>query len=56
MTFDIIERAADIKDDSLSDNDRRKAQIDFIIAKNDSMLAQKKLTFHKKRPKHLIFV
>lgn len=45
MNFDIAERKADINDNSLSDNDKRKAQIDFTIAKNDLELAQKKLSF-----------
>ena len=47
MNFDIAERKADINDDSLSDDDKRKAQIDFTIAKNDLALAQKKLAFQK---------
>ena len=47
MNFDIAERKADINDDSLSDNDKRKAQIDFTIAKNDLDLAQRKLAFQK---------
>ncbi|WP_241652039.1 hypothetical protein [Pseudoalteromonas phenolica] len=48
MNFDIAERKADINDDSLSDNDKRKAQIDFTIAKNDLELAQKKISISKR--------
>ncbi|WP_105172355.1 efflux RND transporter periplasmic adaptor subunit [Pseudoalteromonas sp. T1lg24] len=45
MNYDIAKRKADINDDSMSDNDKRKAQIDFTIAQNDLELAKKKLTF-----------
>ena len=46
MEFDKTQRKFEIVDNSRSENDRRKAEIDFIIAENDLFLAQKKLSFH----------
>ena len=48
MNFDKALRTADIIDQSLSENDKRKVFIDFTIAKNDLYLAQEKIKFHKK--------
>ncbi|HAZ80810.1 MAG TPA: HlyD family secretion protein [Porticoccaceae bacterium] len=47
MNFDKALRTADIIDQSLSENDKRKVFIDFTIAKNDLYLAQEKIKFHK---------
>jgi len=46
MEFDKAQRKFEIVDNSRSDNDRRKAEIDFTIAENDLFLAEKKLSFH----------
>ncbi|ATD09845.1 HlyD family efflux transporter periplasmic adaptor subunit [Pseudoalteromonas piscicida] len=46
MNFDKAKRRAEIIDNSRSDNDRKKAQIDFTIATNDLELARSKLAFH----------
>ncbi|ATC93022.1 HlyD family secretion protein [Pseudoalteromonas tunicata] len=45
MQFDKTKRKAEIIDQSRSENDRKKAQIDFTIAQNDLFLAKQKLTF-----------
>ncbi len=45
MNFDIAQRKAVIDDNSMSDNDKRKAKIDFTIAQNDLELANKKIAF-----------
>jgi len=47
MEFEKAKRKAEIVDNSRSDNDKRKAEIDFTIAENDLFLANKKLTFHR---------
>ncbi|MEJ6475416.1 efflux RND transporter periplasmic adaptor subunit [Pseudoalteromonas piscicida] len=47
MNFDKAKRRAEIIDNSRSDNDRKKAQIDFTIAQNDLQLANSKLAFHR---------
>ncbi|RRS09221.1 HlyD family efflux transporter periplasmic adaptor subunit [Pseudoalteromonas sp. J010] len=46
MNFDKAKRRAEIIDNSRSDNDRKKAQIDFTIATNELELARSKLAFH----------
>ncbi|MCJ8318018.1 MAG: efflux RND transporter periplasmic adaptor subunit [Colwellia sp.] len=46
MEFEKAKRKFEIVDNSRSDNDRRKAEIDHTIAENDLFLAQKKLSFH----------
>jgi HlyD family secretion protein len=46
MEFDKAQRKAKIVDNSRSENDRKKAIIDFTIAENDYFLAQEKLRFH----------
>ncbi|WP_423188045.1 HlyD family secretion protein [Alishewanella sp. d11] len=43
------QRKAEIVDHSRSENDRRKAQIDFTIAKNQYQLAQSRLDFHQQQ-------
>ncbi|GLX81669.1 hypothetical protein theurythT_11210 [Thalassotalea eurytherma] len=48
MDFDKAQRRANIIDNSQSDNDRKKSQIDFTIAKAELVLAKRKLAFHKK--------
>jgi HlyD family secretion protein len=48
MQFEKAKRKFEIVDNSRSDNDRLKAQIDHTIAENDLFLAQKKLDFHHK--------
>ncbi|WP_440056836.1 efflux RND transporter periplasmic adaptor subunit (plasmid) [Pseudoalteromonas sp. T1lg65] len=45
--FDKAKRRAEIIDNARSENDRRKAEIDFTIASLDLELAQKKFEFHK---------
>jgi HlyD family secretion protein len=47
MEFEKSQRKAEIVDNSRSDNDRKKAEIDFTIAENDLFLAQEKLKFHR---------
>jgi len=46
MEFEKAKRKFEIVDNSRSENDRRKAEIDHTIAENDLFLAQKKLSFH----------
>ncbi len=45
MEFEKAQRKAEIVDNSRSENDRKKAVIDFTIAENDLTLANKKLEF-----------
>lgn len=47
MEYEKAQRKAEIVDNSRSDNDRRKSEIDFTIAENDLFLANEKLKFHK---------
>ena len=47
MEFDKAQRRANIIDNSQSDNDRKKSQIDFTIANAELALAKRKLAFHK---------
>ncbi len=47
MEFEKAQRKAEIIDHSRSENDRKKATIDFTIATNDLDLATKKLAFHR---------
>mgnify|MGYP005990409413 CR=1 FL=1 len=47
MEFEKAKRKAEIVDNSRSDNDKRKAEIDFTIAENDLFLANKKLVFQQ---------
>ena len=47
MNFEKAQRKADIVDNSRSENDRKKAEIDFTIAKNDLFLSQEKLKYHR---------
>lgn len=51
MEYEKAERKANILDNSRSENDRKKAVIDFTIAKNDLFLARKKLDFHRSNNK-----
>lgn len=46
MEFDKAKRKFEIVDNSRSDNDRLKAEIDHTIAENDLFLSQNKLSFH----------
>lgn len=46
MEFETANRKYTIVDHSRSDNDKRHAEIDYVIAENDLFLAQKKLSFH----------
>lgn len=46
MEHDKAKRKGEIFDNSRSENDRKKAEIDFTIATNDLFLAQEKLNFH----------
>jgi HlyD family secretion protein len=48
MNFDKARRSADIVDQGLSENDKRKVSIDFNIAKNDLFLAREKIKFHQR--------
>ncbi|MDO6425754.1 HlyD family efflux transporter periplasmic adaptor subunit [Thalassotalea sp. 1_MG-2023] len=48
MEFDKSQRRISIVDNSQSDNDRRKAQIDFTIAESDLEMAKKRLVYHRK--------
>jgi len=48
MEFEKAKRKAEIVDNSRSENDRKKAEIDFTVAQNDLFLSQEKLNFHKK--------
>ncbi|MBU2969099.1 HlyD family efflux transporter periplasmic adaptor subunit [Pseudoalteromonas sp. C2R02] len=48
MEFEKAKRKAEIVDNSRSENDRKKSEIDFTVAKNDLFLSQEKLNFHKK--------
>ncbi len=48
MEFDKSQRRITIVDNSQSDNDRRKAQIDYTIAESDLLMAKKRLAFHQK--------
>ncbi|WP_286270319.1 HlyD family secretion protein [Thalassotalea hakodatensis] len=48
MEFDKSQRRINIVDNSQSDNDRRKAKIDFTIAESDLVMANKRLAFHRK--------
>lgn len=43
------QRKAEIVDHSRSENDRRKAQIDFTLAKSQYQLAQRRLDFHQQQ-------
>ena len=43
------QRKAEIVDHSRSENDRRKAQIDYTIAKSQYLLAQSRLDFHQQQ-------
>ncbi|TPH15617.1 HlyD family secretion protein [Litorilituus lipolyticus] len=45
MEFEKAKRKAEIVDNSRSDNDRKKAEIDFTIAENDLFLAKEKLKY-----------
>lgn len=47
MEYDKSKRRIEIVDNSKSDNDRRKAQIDFTIAKADLAMAKKRLAYHR---------
>ncbi|WP_206484163.1 HlyD family efflux transporter periplasmic adaptor subunit [Thalassotalea sp. G2M2-11] len=47
MAFDKAKRKAEIVDNSRSDNDRKKAEIDFTIAENELFLAKEKLKFQR---------
>lgn len=47
MEFEKAKRKAEIVDNSRSDNDRRKAEIDFTIAENDLFLAKEKLKYQR---------
>ena len=47
MEFEKAKRRAEIIDNSRSENDRKKSEIDFIIAKNDLFLAKERLKFHR---------
>ncbi|MBU2070894.1 MAG: efflux RND transporter periplasmic adaptor subunit [Gammaproteobacteria bacterium] len=49
MEYDKNQRKATIVDQSRSDNDRRKAQIDFTIADNQLQLAQARLASHQQQ-------
>jgi len=51
MEYDKAKRRAEIVDNSRSDNDRKKAAIDFTIAENDLFLAKEKLKFHRENTK-----
>jgi len=48
MEFEKAKRKAEIVDNSRSENDRRKSEIDFTVAQNDLFLSQGKLKFHQK--------
>lgn len=48
MEYDKSQRRINIVDNSQSDNDRKKAQIDFTIAEGDLAMAKKRLVFHRK--------
>ena len=48
MEFEKAKRKAEIVDNSRSENDRKKSEIDFTVAKNDLFLSQENLNFHKK--------
>lgn len=47
MEYDKSKRRIEIVDNSKSENDRRKAQIDFTIAKADLAMAKKRLAYHR---------
>lgn len=47
MDFSKAKRKTEIVDSSRSNNDRRKAEIDFTIAQSDLYLAKEKLNFHR---------
>lgn len=47
MEFEKSQRRVEIVDNSQSDNDRRKAEIDFTIAQSDLTMATKSLAFHR---------
>ncbi|MBU2115430.1 MAG: efflux RND transporter periplasmic adaptor subunit [Gammaproteobacteria bacterium] len=49
MDYDKNQRKATIVDQSRSENDRRKAQIDFTIADNQLQLAQARLASHQQQ-------
>ena len=51
MEYDKAKRRAEIVDHSRSENDRKKATIDFTIAENDLFLAEEKLKFHRENTK-----
>lgn len=48
MEFEKNKRKAEIIDNSRSDNDRKKAQLDFTIAENDLALAKHKLNYQRR--------
>lgn len=51
MEFERDQRKAEITDHSRSENDRRKARIDFTIASNQYDLAKSRLAFHQQQRK-----
>lgn len=48
MEFEKAKRKAEVFDNSRSENDMKKSEIDFTVAQNDLFLSQEKLNFHKK--------
>lgn len=48
MQYDKAKRIAEIVDNSRSENERKKREIDFTIANNDWILAKQKLVYHRK--------
>ncbi|GHF00959.1 efflux RND transporter periplasmic adaptor subunit [Thalassotalea profundi] len=48
MQYDKAKRIAEIVDNSRSENERKKREIDFTIANNDWVLAKEKLAYHRK--------
>ena len=51
MEYEKAKRRAEIVDHSRSENERKKAAIDFTIAENDLFLAKAKLKFHRENTK-----